>query len=220
MALRETSIRFLSRLIRFLSREAVLNGDADRDAVRQKLQIDRELPGIWRRMLSEPDKELVAWVRKRISDEHDFSPSADQVTNVIVETVTPSQTTYSSKPTDPGVSREVDGRPTGYILFGDSKPWRSGIGMWADVVEELYFRHGRDFLERAERLRLTPGSKRVLISGNPQSINRPKKTKASEIYIEYSLTQAECVKLAYLHSSYWGIRLSISILFSTTMVPS
>ena len=110
----------------------------------------------------------------------------------------PSQPTYSSKPTDPGVSREVDERPIGYTIFGLRRPWRSGIGMWVDVVEQIYFRHERDFLGRAERLRLTPGSRRVLISGNPRVINRPKKTKVPGIYIEYSLTQAECVKLAYL----------------------
>lgn len=109
----------------------------------------------------------------------------------------PSQPTYSSKPTDSGVSREVDERPIGYTIFGLRRPWRSGIGMWVDVVEQVYFRHERDFLGRAERLRLTPGSRRVLISGNPRVINRPKRTKAPGVYIEYSLTQAECVKLAY-----------------------
>ena len=197
MALRETSIRFLSRLIRFLSREAVSNGDAERDAVRQKLQIDRELPDIWRRMLSEPDRELVTWVGKRISDKHGFSLSVEQVAKIIVETATPNQSTYSSKPPDPGVSREVDKRPTGYTLFGDYKPWRSGIGMWVDVVEQVYSRHKRDFLVRAERFRLTPGSRRVLISGNPQRINRSKPTRAPGIHIEYSLTQAECINLAY-----------------------
>lgn len=110
--------------------------------------------------------------------------------------VAPSQPTYSSKPTEP-VSREIDRRPTSYTLFGVHKPWRSGIGMWVDVVEQVYSRHKQNFLRRAERLRLSPGSKRVLISGNPRSINRSKTTRAPGIYIEYSLTQAECVKLAH-----------------------
>lgn len=120
-----------------------------------------------------------------------------QVAKTIVEMVTPSQPTYSSKPANTGVSREVDERPTGYTIFGDFKPWRSGIGMWIDVVEQVYSRHEHDFLQRAEMLRLTQGSRRVLISGDPQSINRSKRTRALGIYVEYSLTQAECVKLAY-----------------------
>lgn len=109
----------------------------------------------------------------------------------------PSQPTYVNRPSNSGVSGEVDKQPTSYTLFGVPRPWRSGIGMWVDVVEQVYSRHERDFLEKAERLRLTPGSRRVLISGNPQSINRSKRTRAPGIYIEYSLTQAECVKLAY-----------------------
>ena len=109
----------------------------------------------------------------------------------------PSQPTYGNRLPNSGVSGEVDKQPTNYALFGASKPWRSGIGMWVDVVEQVYSRHERDFLERAERLRLTPGSRRVLISGNPRNINRSKRTRAPGIYVEYSLTQTECVKLAY-----------------------
>ena len=106
-------------------------------------------------------------------------------------------TDYSNKPLDSGVGKVVGKRPIGYTLFGDYKPWRSGIGMWVDVVEQVYSRHKHDFLGRVDKLRLTPGSRRVLISGNPQSINRSKRTRAPGIYIEYSLTQTECVNLAY-----------------------
>ena len=47
-----------------------------------------------------------------------------------------------------------DKRPTGYTLFGAHYPWRSDIVMWADVVEQVYFRHEHDFLERAKKLKL------------------------------------------------------------------
>lgn len=186
-------------LKRFLSREAVLNGDAGRDADRQlkQRQIDRELPDIWRKMLTEPDQELVTWVEKRISDKHGFSPSAEQVAKIIVATTAPSQPTYSSNPASPEVSDRQDSkRQIDYTLFGVSKS-RSGIGVWADVVKEVYSRHENDFLEKAEKLRLTPGSRRVLISGDPQSINRPKSTEVPGVHIEYSLTQVECQNLSY-----------------------
>ena len=90
--------------------------------------------------------------------------------------------------------------PGGYALFGVDRRWRSGIGMWVDVVEQVCYRHERDFLERAEGLRLTPGSRRVLISGNSENINRSKELvcrNGQRIYIEYSLTRDECINLAY-----------------------
>ena len=196
-------------LRRFLSREAILSGAAEHDAVRKlnELQIDRELPGIWREMLSEPDQELVTWMGKRVSEKHGFSPSADQVAKVIVATAAPNQPTYSSSPASPHHMLTTSHEPTAregrkridYTLFGVYKS-RSGIGMWADVVEQVCSRHERDFLEKAEWLRLTPGSRRVLISGNSENINRSKELicrNGQRIYIEYSLTRDECIRLAY-----------------------
>jgi len=90
--------------------------------------------------------------------------------------------------------------PGGYALFGVDRQWRSGIGMWVDVVGQVQLRHERDFLERAGRLRLSPGSGRVLISGNPYDINRSRELicqNGQRIYIEYSLTRDQCINLAY-----------------------
>lgn len=190
-------------LKRFLSREAVLNGDAERDAGRQieQRQIDRELQDIWRRMLDEPDKELVELIIKRVHDERGLRPLEEQVNKVLARMVSSNHLSFETEPVPAIPSNEVSGdkrqRRIGYTLFGVYKPWRSGIGMWVDVVEQVYSRHKHDFLGRADKLRLTPGSRRVLISSDRQSINRSKRTKAPGIYIEYSLTQAECVKLAY-----------------------
>lgn len=182
----------------FLSRSAVQTGKAKNDALEILNQRKRErdiaklLPGIWKEMLTEPDRELVTWVAKRMSDKYGLSPSAEQVAKIIAATATPGESPYRRHPT-----RE---RSTGYTLFGVYKPWLSGIGMWVDVVEQVQLRHERDFLERAERLRLSPGSGRVLISGNPYDINRYKERicqNGQRIYIEYSLTRDQCINLAY-----------------------
>ncbi len=114
------------------------------------------------------------------------------------EVVTP----HDEVTTGPVRTERVRRRPApgGYALFGVDRRWRSGIGMWADVVDQVCSRHERDFLERAERLRLTPGSRRVLISGNSENINRSKELicqNGQRIYIEYSLTRDECINLAY-----------------------
>lgn len=190
-------------LEKFLSRSAVVNGEAKSDAamtlkqLREEREIAKRLPEIWDQMLTEPDQELVTWVKKRISDMHDFSLSTEQVAKIIVATTVSSKPTYSSNLASPEVSdRQGSKQQIGYTLFEVSKSG-SGIGMWSDVVKEVYLLHKHDFLEKAEKLRLTPGSRRVLISGNPQSINRSKPTGVPGIYIEYSLTQAECQNLAY-----------------------
>ena len=115
------------------------------------------------------------------------------------EAATPSQPTYSSKPANTGVSREVDERPIGYTLFGVRKPWRSGIGMWADVVQEVHSRHKHDFLKRAKQLELERSSRfhGKLISDNPQDISRPRNSGVDSIYIERSLTISQCIELAH-----------------------
>lgn len=204
LRLREDPVeRIANDLERFLSRSAVVSGEAENDdaatlkQLREKSDIDRRLPEIWHQMLTEPDRELVTWVEKRISDMHGFSLPTEQVAKIIVATTAPSRPNYSSNSASPEVSaKQGSKRQIDYTLFGVSKS-RSGIGLWADVVKEVYLLHKHDFLEKAEKLRLSPGSRRVLISGNPQSINRSKPTEVPGIYIEYSLTQAECINLAY-----------------------
>lgn len=111
----------------------------------------------------------------------------------------PSQPTDSTKPTDPGVSREVDKRPISYSIFGVLKPWRSGIGMWADVVKKVHSRHEHNFLERAKELELERSSRfhGKLISDNPRDISRPRNSGVNGIYIERSLTISQLIQLAY-----------------------
>ena len=216
LLLREDSIDKLEEdFQRFLSREVVRNGDAKHFAVMRlkELRIDRELPDIWRRMLSEPDKELVAWVEKRISDKHDLSPSAEQVAKIIVATTHQNLLDHKFNHQVPGtryqaaaVVREVDKRPIGYTLFGDYKPWRSGIGMWDDVVKEVYYRHENDFLEKSQQLRLSRSilflRNGLLISHDRDKINRPRgpikpRGTSVPVYIERSLKVDVCIELAY-----------------------
>ena len=178
LRLREDQIEQIADDLRdFLSRSAVVNGEAERNAVkalklRREEDIARRLLDLWREMLTEPDRELVTWVGKRISDQHGLSPSADQVAKIIVATDAPSQPTYSSKPATPevpareGSKRQID--YTGYTLFGVPKPWQKGVGMWIDVAEQVYSRDEHDFLEKTKKhLRLTPRSTRILISESP-----------------------------------------------------
>ena len=87
-------------------------------------------------------------------------------------------------------------RPTGYTLFGVYNQWRSGIGMWVDVVEQVYSRYEQDFLKRAKELRLTPNSERVLISDNPQDMKRSRKTGIQGLYVYRNLKVTVFIELS------------------------
>ena len=211
--------RIAEVLEKFLSRSAVVSGEAKNDAaivlkqLREKSDIDRRLPEIWHQMLTEPDRKLVTWVGKKISDEHGINPSAEQVAKIIVATTHYNlldqkfnHQVQGTRRQAATVVREVDKRPIGYTLFGDYKPWRSGIGMWADVVKEVYYRHENDFLGKSQQLRLSRSilflRNGLLISHDRDKINRPRgpikpRGTSVPVYIERSLKVDICIELAY-----------------------
>lgn len=86
---------------------------------------------------------------------------------------------------------------TGYTLFGAYNQWRSGVGMWVDVVEQVYSRHEPDFLKKAKELRLSPDSERILISDNPQDMKRSRKTGIQGLYIYRNLKVDVFIDLSY-----------------------
>ena len=177
-------------LRRFLSREAILSGAAEHDAVKKlnELQIDRELPGIWREMLSEPDRELVTWVGKRVSEKHSFSPSADQVAKVIVATAAPMTDLSADKS---GVKHGRKRGILGATVLGVYKELRYGKDMWLHVVEQVHARHPQDFLEKAAQLR---GTKREFVSGSYQNKNRPERVGDTGVFVETDMTIDEFEK--------------------------
>ena len=209
-----------SDLKRFLSREAVLNGDAKRDAGRQleQLQIDRELPDIWRRMLSEPDKELVNRIIDRVYDELGLRPLEEQVNEVLARMVSSNRLSSGTEPVPASLSDEDAGggkkqrRILGVTLFGINKELRSGKDMWIFVVEQVYARHLQgttdiseneamlrerrfDFLEKVKQLRART---RPFISGDYQDVSkyRPVEVGNTGIFVETDLTINQFEKLS------------------------
>ena len=175
-------------LKRFLSREAVLSGAAERDAGQElnQLHIDRELPRIWRKMLTEPDEELVTWVRKRIFEKHDLSPSADQVAAVLsVQGVSPSRLAQASDTDKARVKARKQREILGATVLGVHKELHSGKDMWLYVVEQVHARHSEDFMEKAAQIR---GTKREFISGSYQNKNRPERVGNTEVFVETDMT--------------------------------
>lgn len=205
LLLREDPVEQLTHdMEMFLSRSAIVSGKAEQDAtralkrLRDAIDIVRELPGIWRKMLTEPDQELVNRIRSRMYDELSLSPSVDQVTEILSATSMLSQPASKVKQAsrrsvsnwEPGESRKI----TGATVLGEPKSLKRWIGIWAFVVEQVYVRHEHDFWEKVAWLR--PDSKRVFISEHPQKINRPRETRVSGVFIERSLGTYECIQLS------------------------
>lgn len=154
-------------------------------AADQAIQVDNLYQDLLRQTLSRPSEQEVGPTGPGHS-----SPAA----------ASPNRPTYDSNPTSPEVSsKEYSKRPTGYTLFGDYKPWQSGIGMWADVVKEVHSRNRHNFLERAKKLELERSSRfhGKLISDNLRDISRPRNSGVNGIYIERSLTISQLIELAY-----------------------
>ena len=207
-------------LKRFLFREAVLSGDAERDADRElkQLQIARELPDIWRRMLSEPDKELVNRIIDRVYDELGLRPLEEQVNEVLARMVSSNRLSSGTEPVPASLSDEDAGggkkqrRILGVTLFGINKELRSGKDMWIFVVEQVYARHLQgttdiseneamlrerrfDFLEKVKQLRART---RPFISGDYQDVSkyRPVEVGNTGIFVETDLTINQFEKLS------------------------
>ena len=194
-------------LKRFLSRETVLSGDAERDAIRALKQflIDRELPDIWRKMLTEPDKELVDCITRRVHDELGVRPLEEQVNEVLARMVSSNRLSSGTEPVPTSLSDEdasggKQRRILGVTLLGIDKELRSGKDMWIFVVEQVYASHLQestdtpenkvmlqerriDFLKRVKQLRART---RLFISENYQDVSkyRPVEVGDTGIFVE------------------------------------
>lgn len=197
-------------LEKFLSRSAVMSGEAKQNAVkalkqrreeserlRRERDIARRLPDIWRKMLTEPDKGLVVRIQSRVHAELEFSPSVDQIAEFLAATIAPNSTgsnTKTDKPTRPNVKRT--GKPRvgqrimiGATLFGTYRSLGKAIELLDFVTVQLYERHGQDLLDKVARISVGA----VQISSDPGDMNRCRETGVPGIFI-YSNLGVERIK--------------------------
>ena len=197
-------------LEKFLSRSAVVDGGARQNAVealeqlreererrRRESDIDRELPDIWRKMLTEPDKGLVVRIQSRVHAKLGFSPSADQIAEFLAATIAPNSTgsnTKTDKPNRPNAKRT--GKPRvgqrimiGATLFGTYRSLEKAIELLDFVTVQLYERHGQDLLDKVAQISVGA----VQISSDPGDMNRRRETGVPGIFI-YSNLGVERIK--------------------------
>ena len=207
-------------LKRFLSREAILSGDAESDATRalKHFLIDRELPDIWRKMLTEPDKELVKLIIERVHDERGLRPLEEQVIKELARMVSSNRMSSDTEPVPASPSNEEASgderqrRILGATIFGNYRELRFWKDMWIFVVEQVYANHLQgstdtsenkitlperriDFLEKVKQLR---GRTRFYISENNLDVSkyRPVEVGDTGIFVETDMGIEEFKKFS------------------------
>ncbi|MCY4104972.1 MAG: hypothetical protein OXG55_17190 [bacterium] len=146
----------------FLSREMLVSGQAERraKAVRkaglEAAQLNKEIPSIWKGMLTEPDDELVELLGKRVYDELNLRPTPEQVRAALTGSPIPSAAVPAEPPEtlspptqqEKGAKRKTPRpsvKPTAIELWGQRRPVKSHKGAFESFIDLLYERHRDDF---------------------------------------------------------------------------
>ncbi len=175
----------------FLSKEKLVNGQAERRArdVRkaslEAAHLSTEMPGIWQRMLSEPDDELVELFGKRVYEQVSLRPTKPQLVaalrgspipsaNVPAEemTKTPpsSQSPQIPKPKRPKTSK----RPIAMELWGERYEIRSHAAAYRKLVDCIFEKY-RDKFHLIQELSL-PEASLPYVARDPEMLgNRGRK---------------------------------------------
>lgn len=182
----------------FLSKERLVSGEAERRAKqvlkarREAEHLDKEVPAIWRGMLTAPDEELIELVSKRVYEKTNLRPAKQQV-EAILRALVP-QTTYpqSEIKVDEKKSSKAS-PPKGMKLWGQYQEVRYWIDILNDVVDALYERHGKNF-EPAFKLINYRGE--PYVSRNTSDIERARQVNDRKLYLDRNVGRSEVIQRA------------------------
>lgn len=150
----------------FLGRESLLSGRAVerakqvRRARQEAARLEKEMPGIWRQMLDEPDNELVELIGQRVYDKLSLRPGRDQIVAAIQNRPIPPNQHGTDEPESP--RPPSPSRPTAVVLWGQHHPVRRLRDILMTVVEELYKRHPDSFEQTVEPLTVSDGKRQYV----------------------------------------------------------
>lgn len=139
----------------FLGREPLVNGGAVQKAKqvlkarREAEHLDKEVPAIWRGMLTDPDEDLIGLVSKRVYERTNLRPTNKQVISVLMETPA-SPAKSSSRPPDkpePKKKKSSQGnaKPYKISLWGQEQSVRSNTDVLRCVIDGLVARNETAF---------------------------------------------------------------------------
>lgn len=179
----------------FLSKETLVSGEAERRAeavLRARLEADRlnkEIPGIWQRILTTPDEDLLELLSKRVYDKLGLRPTREQVSAALAGSPIPSAVVPSEPPKQPPPpttpERQEEGRkptrrPVAILLWGE----RTAISRHLQVVElvanALREKHAADF-ERILELR---GRKHAYVRSSKDGMHAARRVAETDYFVD------------------------------------
>ena len=195
----------------FLSKEMLVNGQAERraKAVRkaglEAAQLNKEIPGIWKRMLQEPDEELVELLGKRVYEKLNVRPTRAQVAAALGGSPIPSaavRTSSSDSPSPPTEEKSQGKRktprpsvkPTAMVLWGKRYEVTSSRAVLLAVADALHEQHGDEF----DGILQVRGRKLPTAARDPSTLGTTeyREIKSSGIYISVAMDAAGAVRRA------------------------
>ena len=168
----------------FLSRETLVNGQAERraKAVRkaslEAAHLNKEIPSIWTRMQTGADEELVELLSKRVYEKLNLRPTKRQVIAALrgspipsaavpAEPSAPTSSATQPNQTTKGEKPPPNAKPIAMELWGERHEVKSHADALRKVLDALHSRHGDEF-HRVLELR---GRKYPYAARNPEMLN-------------------------------------------------
>ncbi len=138
----------------FLGREPLVNGEAVKKAKqvlkarREAEHLDKEVPAIWRGMLTDHDEELIELVSKRVYEKTNLRPTSKQVTSVLIGTSV-SPVTSLPRTHESGTKKDKPlqsfSKPSKISLWGKEQSVRSNTDVLRCVIDGLVARNETAF---------------------------------------------------------------------------
>lgn len=154
----------------FLAKDNLVSGKAKRQAqlvLRANLEaahLKKEIPSIWKGMLSEPDEDLVELLGKRVYDKLNLRPTKPQIVAALQDSPIPSATATaepsvapSPAPDQPPTTAKRKSprpsvKPAAIELWGQRHPVKSHKEVLTTVIDRLFEQH-RDNFDRVLELK-------------------------------------------------------------------
>ena len=211
-----------SKLIEFLSRDNIVNGNAIKSAELMYVSKDKDnvlndtLPKAWDKMIAEGNNKLIELVGDVTEKLCGFKPDTGTIkrflsgheyhlrtTGVGIQSSKDpiSQEAEQVKDSNIADSSTVEGQHTvkiknaisSFHFTGSKYEVETWKGLLMKILEIMYSKHGKDF----NKVLNMPGRKRQYFSYDPQTLGTAQKIGDTNIYVEVKLGSEGIVRLCY-----------------------
>lgn len=188
------------------SREAERRAKEALSKVREAERLRAEMPKVWRRMLDEPDRELVDLFARRVYEKVRLEPSHEDAVALLqgksidaVPAVTASDSQGTTRPQVRKSHKKSSGasagkarvRPRTVVLWGSATEVTSWRGVTVCVAGAVYRRHPDDFLERTKAM---AGRKRPFASLDSMDMTRARQIESTGVWVETNWSAVDTLR--------------------------